>query len=116
MSKTFTSANRLAFHHRLPGQRADVAEAEHRRAVRHHRHEVAARRVAERLVGIVVDQPAGQRDPGRVGHGQVALRQARLRGDNLEFAGPASIVVLQHIHFADHSYLAGEDRGRNRGS
>jgi hypothetical protein len=31
----------LALHHRLRGQRADVAEAQHGRAVRHHRHKVA---------------------------------------------------------------------------
>ena len=33
----------LAFHHRLPGERTDVAEAEDRGAVRDHRHQVRAR-------------------------------------------------------------------------
>jgi hypothetical protein len=37
----------LALHHRLRRQRAEIAEAEHRRAVRDHRHEVA-------LGGVVV--------------------------------------------------------------
>jgi hypothetical protein len=34
----------LAFHHRLAGERPDVAEAEHRGAVGDHRDQVAARR------------------------------------------------------------------------
>ena len=36
----------LAFHHRLAGERADVAQAEHRGAVGDHRDQVAARGVA----------------------------------------------------------------------
>ena len=39
----FLEQDRLALHHRLGGERADVAEAEHRGAVGDHRHEVGAR-------------------------------------------------------------------------
>ena len=42
----------LALHHRLAGERADVAEAQHRGAVGDHRHQVAAR-------GVVVARRAG---------------------------------------------------------
>ena len=35
--------HRLALHHRLRRQRAEIAEAEHRRAVGNHRHHVARR-------------------------------------------------------------------------
>ena len=49
----------LAFHHRLAGQRPDVAQAEHRGAVGDDRHEVAARR---QLVGLAAGR---RRSPGR---------------------------------------------------
>ena len=54
--------HRLALHHRLRGQRADVAEPEHRRAVRHHRDQVAARGVARGVGGIGLDLEAGLGD------------------------------------------------------
>ena len=38
--------HRLAFHHRLGGERADVAQAQHRGAVGDHADQVAARGVA----------------------------------------------------------------------
>jgi hypothetical protein len=41
----------LAFHHRLGGQRADVAQAQHGGAVGDHAHQVAARGVFGRLAG-----------------------------------------------------------------
>ena len=49
----------LAFHHRLAGQRADVAQAQHRGAVGDHAHQVAAR-------GVFGGQRSGPpRSPGR---------------------------------------------------
>ena len=40
----FLEQHALAFHHRLAGKRADVAQAEHRRAVGDDADQVAARR------------------------------------------------------------------------
>lgn len=50
----FLEQARLAFHDRLRGFRADIAQAEHGRTVGHHADEVAAGGVAER-VGNVFD-------------------------------------------------------------
>jgi hypothetical protein len=54
----------LALHHRLAGQRADGAEAEHRGAVGDHRDQVAARGVVGGLVRVGGDLLAGEATPG----------------------------------------------------
>jgi hypothetical protein len=57
--------DRLALHHRLGGERADIAEAEHRGAVGDHRHEVAARGVAgRRLAGRLTIASQAAATPG----------------------------------------------------
>ena len=63
----------LAFHHRLGGERADVAQAEHRGAVGDDRDEVAARGVAERVRRVGDDLLAGRGDAGRIGEREVVL-------------------------------------------
>ena len=72
--------NRLAFHHRLAGERTDVAQAEHRRAVGHHRHQVSARRVLVGIVRILLDLQTGVGNAGSVGQAEIALRAARFGG------------------------------------
>jgi hypothetical protein len=52
----------LAFHHRLAGERADVAEAEHGGAVRDHRDQIAARGHLAGRGRIGHDRFAGMRD------------------------------------------------------
>jgi hypothetical protein len=49
----------LAFHHRLAGQRTDVAQAQHGGTVGHHGHEVGARGVLGGHRGVLVDFFAG---------------------------------------------------------
>ena len=56
--------DRLALHHRLAGQRADVAEAEHRGAVGDHRDQIAPRGIVPRGVGIGLDFQAGGGNAG----------------------------------------------------
>ena len=92
----------LAFHHRLRGQRPDVAEAEHRRAVRDHRDEVAARGVFARELGVAVDLEAGLGDPRRVGQAEVALARERLGGNDLDLPGPARAMEVEGILAARH--------------
>src|SRR5256885_5072363 len=62
----------LALHHRLPRERPDVAEPEHGSPVRHHRYQVALRRVRVGLLRPPGDFAARLRHPRGVGEGQVA--------------------------------------------
>ena len=87
----------LAFHHRLGGERAEVAQAQHRRAVRDHRHEIALGGVVVGERRIAVDVQAGLGDAGRVGEGQVARRGQRLGEAGLQLAGPARGVHRQRL-------------------
>ena len=70
--------HRLAFHHRLGGQRAEIAEAEDRGAVGDDGDHVAARRVVEGLARILGDGQHRHGDARRIGERQVALRRHRL--------------------------------------
>ena len=83
----------LALHHRLRGQRPDVAEAEHGRAVGEHRDEVLADGEGGGLLRILVDRHAGGGDAGRVGERQVALVAERLGRLDLQFPGPRQSVI-----------------------
>ena len=85
----------LAFHHRLGGQRADVAEAQHRGAVGDHAHQVAARGELGGHGGVGLDVEARVGDAGGVGQREVALVQQRLRrrDGNLAFRGAAVVLA-----------------------
>jgi hypothetical protein len=85
----------LALHHRLAGQRADIAQAQHGGAVGDHGHQVAARGVVAGLVGIGGDGFARRGDAGRIGQAQVALGGHALGGLDGQFSGPRQTVVVQ---------------------
>ena len=89
----FLEQDRLAFHHRLRGQRADVAEAEHGGAVGDDGDEVLAGGEFGRFRRIVDDRLAGGGDAGRVGESQVALVAERLRRLDLELTGARLPVI-----------------------
>src|SRR5262249_42455879 len=59
--------HRLAFHHRLAGERADGAEAKHGGAVGHHADQVAPRGVVGGSARVGDNRLAGGGDAGRVG-------------------------------------------------
>ena len=63
----------LALHHRLAGDRADVAEAQDRRAVGDHRHQVALGGVVVGQQRVLLDLQARHRHPRTVGQREVAL-------------------------------------------
>ena len=86
--------HRLAFHHRLGGQRAAVAEAEDGGAVGDDGDEVALDGVVVGLVRIVGDGEHRDGDARRIGQRQVALGRHRLGGDHLELAGAAAAVEV----------------------
>ena len=93
---------RLALHHRLAGERADVAEAEHGGAVGDDGDEVALRRVLVGVVGIGLDLEAGLGDAGRVGEREVALVVERLGRDDRDLSGPAARVVVEGVFAFGH--------------
>jgi hypothetical protein len=88
--------HRLAFHHRLGGQRAQIAQAQNGRAVRDHRHQVA-------LGGIFIgggrvgDRFHRHGNAGRIGKAEVALGGHRLAGHDLDFAGAHRGMVEQGL-------------------
>ncbi len=65
----------LAFHHRLRGERAQVAEAEDGSAVRDDGNEVALVRVVVGQRRVLGDRVHGDGDAGRIGERQIALRR-----------------------------------------
>ncbi len=85
----------LALHHRLAGQRADVAEAQHRGAVGDDADEVAARGVLVRERRIGLDRQAGVGHAGRVGEREVALVRQRLGRQHRDLAAHGGAVVLE---------------------
>jgi hypothetical protein len=85
----------LAFHHRLGGQRADVAQAQHGGAVGDHGHQVAAAGVLEGVVRVLDDFFAGRRDAGGISQGQVALVGQLFGRCDGHLAGGRKLVVLK---------------------
>ena len=83
----FLEQDRLAFHHRLGGQRPDIAEAEHRGAVRDDGHEILPRGQFGGLARIGGDRLAGGGDARRIGERQVVLGAERLGGWISSFPG-----------------------------
>ena len=81
--------DRLALHHRLGGQRAQVTEPENRRPVGYHRHQIAPHGVVVGLGRIVGDGQTGRGDAGGIGEGQVVLRDQRLGGHDFDLPGAA---------------------------
>jgi hypothetical protein len=91
----FLEQHALAFHHRLGGQRPDVAQAQHRGAVGDHRDQVAAARVLERVVRVLDDLFAGRGDAGRIGQRKVMLIEQLLGGVYRYFSGGRELVVFE---------------------
>ena len=81
--------DRLALHHRLGGERAEIAEAEDRGAVGDHGDEVGARGVVIGAARILRDGQHRHGDARRIGEREVALRRHRHGRDDLELAGTA---------------------------
>ena len=84
----FLEQNRLAFHHRLGGERADSAEAEDRGAVAEDGDQILPRGVDRRAVGIGRNRLAWKGDARRIGEREVALIGERLGRPDLELARP----------------------------
>ena len=101
ISKTSMPANfleqaALAFHDRLRGQRTDVAEAEHGRAVGDDADEVGARGVEAGVGRILDDGVAGIGDARRVGERlEVALVGQALSRAHRNLSGRGVLVIFE---------------------
>ena len=91
----FLEQHRLAFHHRLGGERADIAEAEHGRAVGDDADQIGAAGVVGGGRRIVADGKAWRRDARRIGERQVALVAERLGRLDLELSGNRVFVEIE---------------------
>ena len=91
IGKTFEQ-DRLAFHHRLGGQGAAIAQAEDGGAVGDHRDEIAFGRIVEGLTLIFSDGEDRNGDAWRIGQRKIALRGHRLGGDDFQFSRPTLAV------------------------
>ncbi len=85
----------LALHHRLAGQRADVAQAQHRGAVGDHAHQVGAAGVLGGERRVVGDRQAGIGHAGRIGERQVALVRQRLGRRDRDLAAHRLAVIVE---------------------
>ena len=79
--------NRLAFHHRLSRQGADVAQPEHGGAIGHNPYEVATRRVLAGCIWILLNLEAWNRNAGRVGQRQIGCVRNGLVGTTCNLPG-----------------------------
>ena len=87
--------HRLAFHHRLRRQRAEIAEPENGGAVGDHGDEIALGGVVVGAALVLGDGQHRHGDARRIGQRQIALRRHRLGGDDFELSGPALAVEQQ---------------------
>ena len=95
--------HRLAFHHGLGRQRAEIAQPQNRGAVGDDGDEIALDRVVVGAARILGDGEHRHRDARRIGERQVALGRHRLGGDDFQLAGPPDAMKLQ-------GFLVGEGR------
>ena len=90
----------LALHDRLSRRGADVAQAEHRRAVADHRDRVALDGQGPLFGGIVADGQAHAGNAGRVDHAQVVARLDRDAADDFDLAAQVdqegAVADVQH--------------------
>ena len=89
--------HRLAFHHRLRGERAQISEPEDRGAVRDHRHQIALGGIIIGSVRISRDRANRHGHAGRIGKRKVPLGRHRLGGDDFDLARPTGGVEQQGL-------------------
>ena len=94
-AREFLEQDGLALHHRLGGQRADVAQAQNGCAVGDDCHQIAARGIITCAVGVLVYGSGGVGDAGAVGEGQIAPVGQRLCRANFEFAGLGKLMIVE---------------------
>ena len=91
----FLEQHRLAFHYRLGGQRADIAQAQHGGAVGDDAHQIGTGGKAAGIERVGDDFFAGSSHTRGVGQRQIALGHQRLAGIDGDFARSGEFVVIQ---------------------
>ncbi len=89
--------HRLAFHHRLGGQRAEITEAKNGGAVGDHRHQIGTRGVFGGQRRVLGNRFHRSGNTGRIGERKIALRCHRLGRDDFNFTGANGLVIEQRF-------------------
>ena len=89
--------HRLALHHRLGRQRAQIAEPENGRPVGDDRHEIGTGGIARRVGRVFGNGFDRGRHARRIGQAEVALGRHRFGRDDLDFPGSDRLVVEQRL-------------------
>jgi hypothetical protein len=92
-AREFLEQDRLALHHGLRRQRADIAKAENSSAVGNDRDKIGARGQRRRFRGVFGNRRAGGRHARRIGERQVTLVSEWLGRLNLKLTGPRQAVI-----------------------
>ena len=95
----------FAFHHRLGGERPDIAQTQHRRAVGDYADQIATRGHVVRLSRVAHDLFTSERDARRIRQRQITLVGHGFRRGNFKLAGTRVAVVLECRFFESLRYL-----------
>ena len=102
--------HRLAFHHRLRGQRTEIAEAQDRRAVRNNGNKVRTGRIASRILGIGRNRFHRSRHTGRISEAEITLARHGLACDDLDLTRTNCLVVEQSFACGECGFFVGHRR------
>ena len=87
----------LAFHHRLGGERAQIAHAENGGAIGDHSDKIAFGRIVIGCGGVIRDGLYRHGNTRRISKAQIALGRHWLGGDDLDFSGPPCRVIVKRF-------------------
>ena len=91
----FFEQHALAFHHRLGGQRSDITQAEHCRAIGDDGDQIAARGVAEGIGRVDNNFFTSSRHTRRIGECQIALIGQLLGGCDADFSWGRKLMIFE---------------------
>ena len=94
--------DRLAFHHRLARQSADVSETQHGGAIGDDTDEISARRIQPRRVSVVRDFTAGFCNTRRISQGEIPLCEEGFRWVHFQLPWGKLAVILQSLVGVTH--------------
>jgi hypothetical protein len=99
--------DRLAFHDRFAGQRADIAKAQYGRPVGDHCNQIPPVGVVIGRIRVLFDFQAGRRHTGGIGQAEIGLAEKRLGGNHFGFSRTRFAVVAQRLLIVRHDSLLG---------